>query len=109
MLRGHAYPVHPPVRIGGSRVLGTGAILLLIGVGSLGPEPLVRSAVSGSEFVRAVAERRASLVDFYLSEHFDPNAQVAQDRSLLLAAALEQDWATARMLLYAGAWFYLAY
>jgi FOG: Ankyrin repeat len=77
--------------------------LLLIGVGSLGPEPLVRSAVSGSEFVRAVAERRASLVDFYLSEHFDPNAQVAQDRSLLLAAALEQDWATARKLLDAGA------
>jgi ankyrin repeat protein len=77
--------------------------LLLIGVGSLGPEPLVRSAVSGSEFVRAVAERRASLVDFYLSEHFDPNAQVAQGRSLLLAAALEQDWATARRLLDAGA------
>ncbi|MGC2216886.1 MAG: ankyrin repeat domain-containing protein, partial [Pseudolabrys sp.] len=77
--------------------------MLLIGVGSLGPEPLVRSAVSGSEFVRAVAERRASFVDFYLSEHFDPNAQVAQDRSLLLAAALEQDWATARKLLDAGA------
>ena len=84
-------------------ITGTGAILLLIGVGSLGPEPLVRSAVSGSEFVRAVAERRASLVDFYLSEHFDPNTRVAQDRSLLLAAALEQDWATARRLLDAGA------
>ena len=103
MLRRHPYPVHPPARIGCSRVLGTGAILLLIGVGSLGPEPLVRSAVSGSEFVRAVAEHRASLVDFYLSEHFAPNAQVAQDRSLLLAAALEQDWATARKLLDAGA------
>lgn len=84
-------------------IAGAGAILLLFGAGWLGPEPLVRSTVLGDEFVHAIATRRASLIDFYLSEHLDPNARAAQDRPLILAAALQQDWATVRRLLDAGA------
>jgi len=84
-------------------IAGGAAILLLFGAGRLGPEPLARSAVSGDEFVHAIATHHASLIDFYLSEHLDPNARAAQDRPLILAAALQQDWATVRRLLDAGA------
>jgi ankyrin repeat protein len=82
---------------------GTGVILLLLGTGSLGPEPLVPSPVSADQLVHAIAAHRTSLIDFYLSEHLDPNARAAQDRPLILAAALQQDWATVRRLLDAGA------
>jgi ankyrin repeat protein len=84
-------------------IAGGAAILLLFGAGRLGPEPLVRSAVSGDEFVQAIATHRAPLIDFYLGEHIDPNARAAQDRPLILAAALQQDWVTVRRLLDAGA------
>jgi len=92
------------MRTSGSEIVaGAGAILLLFGAVQLGPEPLVRSAVSGDEFVHAVATHRASLIDFYLGEHLDPNARASQDRPLILAAALQQDWATVHRLLDAGA------
>lgn len=84
-------------------IASAGIILLLFWAGPPGPEPLVRSAVSGDEFVHAIATHRASLIDFYLAGHLDPNARAAQDRSLILTAALQQDWATVRRLLDAGA------
>ena len=81
----------------------TGAILLLFWAGSIGREPLVSSPVSADEVVDAIATHRTSLIDFYLSEHLDPNARAAQDRPLILAAALQQDWETVQRLLDAGA------
>jgi ankyrin repeat protein len=82
---------------------GTGAMLLLFGSAALGPEPLVPSPVSADELVQAIATHRTSLIDFYLSQHLDPNARTAQDRPLILAATLQEDWATVRRLLDAGA------
>ena len=84
-------------------IASAAAILLLFGGSELGPEPLVRSTVSGDEFVHAIATHRTSLIDFYLSQHLDPNTRAAQDRPLVLAAALQQDWTTVRRLLDAGA------
>ena len=84
-------------------IASAAAILLLFGGSELGPEPLVRSTVSGDEFVHATATHRTSLIDFYLSQHLDLNARAAQDRPLILAAALQQDWTTVRRLVDAGA------
>jgi ankyrin repeat protein len=84
-------------------IASAAAILLLFGGSQLGPEPLVRSAVLGDEFVHAIATHRTSLIDFYLSEHLDLNARAAKDRPLILAAALQQDWTTVRRLLDADA------
>jgi len=84
-------------------IASAAAILLLFGGSELGPEPLVRSTVSGDEFVRAIATHRTSLIDFYLSQHLDLNARAAQGRPLILAAALQEDWTTVRRLLDAGA------
>ena len=84
-------------------IASAAAILLLFGGSELGPEPLVRSTVSGDEFVHAIATHRTSLIDFYLSQHLDPNTRAAQDRPLVLAAALQQDWTTVRRLVDAGA------
>jgi ankyrin repeat protein len=84
-------------------IASAAAILLLFGGSELGPEPLVRSTVSGDEFVHAIATHRTSLIDFFLSQHLDLNARAAQDRPLILAAVLQQDWTTVRRLLDAGA------
>jgi ankyrin repeat protein len=85
-------------------VLATGiAILVLFTISGLGPQPSVRSPISADEFVRAIAQHRTSLIDLYFSEHLDPNARAAQDRPILLAATLQQDWETVRRLLKAGA------
>jgi hypothetical protein len=85
-------------------ILGTGiTILVLLGITGLGPQPSVRSPISADEFVRAVAQHRTSLIDLYFSEHLDPNARAAQDRPILLAATLQQDWETVRRLLKVGA------
>ncbi len=84
-------------------IASAAAILLLFGGSQLGHEPLVRSTVSGDEFVHAIAAHRTSLIDFFLSEHLDLNARAAQDRPLILAAALQQDWTTVRRLVDAGA------
>jgi ankyrin repeat protein len=87
----------------GTAVVNTVAVLLLFGSTGLTPEPSVRSRISADEFVRAVAKQRTSLIDLYFSQHLDPNARAAQDRPLILAAALQQDWETVRRLLEAGA------
>jgi ankyrin repeat protein len=85
------------------RFVGLVAILIVLGLLRFGPEPAARSPIPADEFIRAMAEHRASLIDFYLSQHFNPNARGARDRPLILAAAMQQDWGTARRLLKAGA------
>jgi ankyrin repeat protein len=77
--------------------------LLLVGTTWIGHQDRVLSPISADEFVRAASTHRTSLIDLYLSEHLDPNARAAQDRPLILAAALDQDWETVRRLLKAGA------
>jgi ankyrin repeat protein len=67
-----------------------------------GLEPTARSAISGEEFIRALATKRGSLIDYYFNEHFDPNARGVQDRPLIVAAALQGDWRLVRRLLDAG-------
>ena len=79
------------------------AALVVLGITNLGPEPRVCSPISGDEFVRALATRRTTLIDFYLAEHLNPNARAVQGRPLILAATLQQDWETVRRLLKAGA------
>jgi ankyrin repeat protein len=79
------------------------ALPLLLGTTGLSPEPHARSPISADEFVRALATHRTSLIDYYFSQHLNPNARAAQDRPLLLAATLEQDWETVARLLKAGA------
>ena len=79
------------------------AVFVLLGAYEISPQPRVRSQISGDEFVRALAEHRTSLTDFYLQQHMDPNARTSQDRPLLLAATLQQEGPTVRHLLAAGA------
>jgi ankyrin repeat protein len=84
-------------------VLAGVAALVLLAVTSLGPEPRVRTPISADDFARAVAMRCDSIIELYLADHFDPNARIAQGRTLLLVATLQQDWETVRRLLDAGA------
>ena len=81
----------------------TAAVLVFFGTTTLGPEPHVKSSISAYDFVHAVSTHCESVVDSYLTEHLDPNARVAQGCTLLLSAMLQQDWATVRRLLDAGA------
>ena len=79
------------------------ALLVLAGSNFLGPEVRTGTSVSASEFVRAMVAHRTSLIDFYFNEHLDPNARASQDRPLILAATLQEDWETVGRLLGAGA------
>ncbi len=79
------------------------AFLAFATAGHLPHRPRISTAISADEFVRAMAEQRNEVVDLYFAEKLNPNARAAQDRPLLLAAILQQDWATARRLLDAGA------
>src|SRR6266446_5674543 len=79
------------------------AVLLLLAATGLGPEPYARAPISADDFARAVAIHCESLIELYLTEHLDPNARVAQGRTLLLIATLQQDWETVRRLIDAGA------
>ena len=79
------------------------ALFVLLGAYEISPQPRVRSQVSADEFVRALAEHRTSLTDFYLQQHMDPNARASQDRPLLLAATLQKNSPMVRHLLAAGA------
>src|SRR3954470_23792052 len=65
--------------------------------------PSAPSFVSADEFVKAIADHRSSLVDLYFAENLNPNARATQDRTLLLAATLQQDQDLVRRLLDAGA------
>ena len=82
---------------------GVVAALAVLVITKLGTAPHVYSPISADEFVRALADQRKPLIDMYFSEHRDPNARAKQDRPLILAAALHQDWETVRRLLKAGA------
>jgi ankyrin repeat protein len=76
---------------------------VLLATSGFGPEPPARSAISADQFVRAMNDGHASIIDVYLTERHDPNARAAQDRPLLLAATLQRDAQTVRRLLAAGA------
>jgi ankyrin repeat protein len=79
------------------------AVLVLLATTGFGPEPQVSSPLSPDEFVRAISAQRTSVVDLYFNQHLNPNARGAQDRPVLLAATLQQDWETVNRLLKAGA------
>lgn len=79
------------------------SVLLLTQAINIGPQPHVLSPISPNEFVQALATHRTTLIDLYLLQHLDPNRRAAHDRPLLVAAALEEDWETVRLLLEAGA------
>jgi len=79
------------------------AVLLLLAATGLGPEPYRRTPISADDFARAVTMHCESLIELYFVEHLDPNARVAQGRTLLLIAALQQDRETVQRLLDAGA------
>ena len=87
----------------GAIFTGIGALLLLLAATCLGPEPYARTPISADDFARAVTMRCESLIELYFIEHLDPNARVAQGRTLLLIAALQQDRETVQRLLDAGA------
>ncbi len=91
-----SYP-HPKAFLG-----PTLAILVLLATTGFGPEPAVTSQISPQEFIRAIATA-PHVVDFYFKENLNPNARVANDQPLLLAAALQQDEPTVTRLLQAGA------
>jgi ankyrin repeat protein len=82
---------------------GIVAVLTLVAAQPVAYVPPMPSLISPDEFVRAIAAQRTSVIDLYLSDHLNPNARAAQDRPLLLAAALQQDWETVRRLLQADA------
>jgi ankyrin repeat protein len=80
------------------------AALLLCGAGQFGSGPHVQNRISPDEFVRAVATHRISLIDLYIKEHLNLNARASHDDCpLVVAAALQNDWATVCRLLDAGA------
>src|SRR5438874_5628413 len=79
------------------------AAFAFFAIASVGSAPEVRGPVSPDEFVRAIAEQRTALIDWYLGHHLNVNARAKQDRPLLLAAVLQQDQDTIRRLLRAEA------
>lgn len=84
-------------------VIGVVAVTVVFWYTNTGPLPRVKSAISADEFAQAVAQHRTSLIDLYLHDGLDPNARGAQERPILVSAALERDWVTFRRLLRAGA------
>jgi ankyrin repeat protein len=79
------------------------AVVVLLVTTGFGPEPLVTSPISPQEFVKAMTSDQSPVLDFYFQERLNPNARVANDQPLLLAATLQQDDATVTRLLNAGA------
>ena len=59
--------------------------------------------IPAEDFVKAMDTHQTSLIDRYFREHNNPNARVANDRSLLFSALLREDDAVAGRLLDAGA------
>jgi ankyrin repeat protein len=85
-------------------VFAVGVVLLILFWAiAVGPEPPARISISPGDLVRAVTIQRDSLIDLCLIEHVDPNGRDAQGRTPLLIAMSQQDWKTARRLVYAGA------
>ncbi|MEP6602989.1 MAG: ankyrin repeat domain-containing protein [Spartobacteria bacterium] len=79
------------------------ALFLFIAATPVAHVPMMQAMISADEFVQAITDQRTSVIDLYLKEHLNPNARAAQDRPLLLAATLQQDWATVRLLVAANA------
>jgi ankyrin repeat protein len=89
-------------RVKSSALISLGGLLFL-GVADNGSTPEARSSVSPKEFVRAVAAGRTAVVDFYLTNHLNPNGRAGQDRPLLVTAILQHDSKIVQRLLHAGA------
>lgn len=66
-------------------------------------EPQAHIPFSGDDFVRAMVNQRASLIDLGFRDQVDPNARGAQERTPILIAALRGDWSTVKRLIDAGA------
>jgi ankyrin repeat protein len=77
--------------------------IALFATTAISPEPQAHTTISGDDFVRAVVNQRASMVNLCLREHVDPNARGPQERTPILIAALQGDWSTVRRLIDAGA------
>ncbi len=92
-----SYP-HPKAFLGQAL-----AVVVLLATTGFGPEPAVTSPISPQEFIRAMSTDRPHVLDFYFRENLNPNARVANDQPLLLAATLQQDQPTVMRLLQAGA------
>jgi ankyrin repeat protein len=79
------------------------ASVAIFAIASVGSAPETNGPISADEFIRAVANNRTALIDWYFVHHLDPNARAKQDRPLLVAAVLQQDAGTIQRLLRAGA------
>ena len=79
------------------------AILLVLASPRIGLRSRVITVVSPDDFVGAVLSQRTPLINAYFRENLNPNARASHDRPLLVAAAMAQDWETARRLIKAGA------
>src|SRR5437660_1038186 len=83
--------------------VGILAALFVVAAAWLASERQSPKPISAVEFVRAMETQQTSLIDRYFSQHHDPNARTANDRSLLFAAILREDRMVVRRLLDAGA------
>ena len=73
-------------------------VAIRFGFNHLKPKP-----IAPDEFVQALDTHQIALIDRYFSEHQNPNARAANDRSLLFAAMLRDERDIVRRLLAAGA------
>ena len=89
-------------RVKSTALISLGGFVFL-GVADIGSTPEAPSSVSPTEFVRAAAAGRISVVDFYFANHLNPNARAGQERPLLVTAILNGDSKMVQRLLAAGA------
>src|ERR1700758_3142305 len=90
--------------VGLNRVLvGIVAGLFLVVAIRFGFNHLKPKPIAPDEFVQALDTHQSTLIDRYFSEHQNPNARAANDRSLLFAAMLRDERDVAQRLLAAGA------
>src|SRR5215472_9881530 len=90
--------------VGLNRVLvGVVAGIFVLVALRFGLNHLPAKPIAADEFVQALDTHRTALIDRYFSEHQDPNARAANDRSLLFASVLRDERDVAHRLLNSGA------
>ena len=77
--------------------------LFIFAAVKLRSDRVARTAIPADDLIQAIETHRPALIDRYLREHMNPNARGTNDQPLLVAAALQDDVATVRKLLDAGA------